>query len=113
MDAFINWNKDFVGKAATDEFIAEGVERKLVTLTINTPIDVTLDEAVLVGGEAVGYITSGSYAHHVGQSMAMAYVAIPHAEAGAKVKVEILGDLHDAEIMGAPVYDPNGGRMRG
>ena len=113
MDAFINWNKDFVGKAATEEFIAEGVERKLVTLTINTPIDVTLDEAVLVGGEAVGYITSGSYAHHVGQSMAMAYVAIPHAEAGAKVKVEILGDLHDAEIMGAPVYDPNGGRMRG
>ena len=112
MDAFINWNKDFVGKEATEGFRDQGVERKLVTLTIDTPIDVTLDEAVLVGGEAVGYITSGSFAHHVEKSMAMAYVATPHAEAGSTVQVEILGEMHDAEIMGAPVYDPNGGRMR-
>ena len=113
MDAFINWNKDFVGKDATAAIKAEGPARKLVTLTIDTPIDVTLDEAVLVGDEAVGYITSGSYAHHVGASMAMAYVAAPHAGAGGKVQVEILGERHDAEIMGGPVYDPNGGRMRG
>ena len=112
MDAFINWNKDFVGKEATQIFKDNGVDRKLVTLTIDTPIDVTLDEAVLVGGEAVGYITSGSFAHHVEKSMAMAYVATPHAEAGSTVQVEILGEMHDAEIMGAPVYDPNGGRMR-
>jgi dimethylglycine dehydrogenase len=112
MDAFINWNKDFVGKDATAAIKAEGPARKLVTLTIDTPIDVTLDEAVLVGDEAVGYITSGSYAHHVGASMAMAYVAAPHAGAGGKVQVEILGERHGAEIMGAPVYDPNGGRMR-
>ena len=112
MDVFINWNKDFVGKAATEDFRAQGVERRLMTLSIDTPIDVTLDEAVLVGGEAVGYITSGSFAHHVGQSMAMAYVATPHADAGGKVQVEILGEMRDAEIMGAPVYDPNGGRMR-
>ena len=112
MDAFINWNKDFVGKEATQAFKDQGVERKLVTLTVDTPIDVTLDEAVLVDGEAVGYITSGSFAHHVEQSMAMAYVATPFADAGAKVTVEILGEMHDAVIMGAPAYDPNGGRMR-
>ena len=112
MDAFINWNKDFVGKEATQAFKDQGVERKLVTLTVDTPIDVTLDEAVLVDGEAVGYITSGSFSHHVEQSMAMAYVATPFADAGAKVTVEILGEMHDAVIMGAPAYDPNGGRMR-
>ena len=112
MDVFINWNKDFVGKEATARFRDEGVERKLVTLTVDTPMDVTLDEAVLVNDAAVGYITSGGYAHHVGKSMAMAYVAAEHAAAGTVVKVEIMGEMYPAEVQGAPLYDPNGGRMR-
>ncbi|MEC7141551.1 MAG: FAD-dependent oxidoreductase [Pseudomonadota bacterium] len=112
MDVFINWNKDFVGKEATARFRDEGVDRKLVTLTVDTPMDVTLDEAVLVNDTAVGYITSGGYAHHVGKSMAMAYVATEHAAAGTVVKVEIMGEMYPAEVQGAPLYDPNGGRMR-
>ncbi len=112
MDVFINWNKDFVGKEATARFRDEGVERKLVTLTVDTPMDVTLDEAVLVNDAAVGYITSGGYAHHVGKSMAMAYVASEHAAAGTMVNVEIMGEMYPAEVQGAPLYDPNGGRMR-
>ena len=112
MDVFINWNKDFVGKEATAKFRDEGVDRKLVTLTVDTPMDVTLDEAVLVNDAAVGYITSGGYAHHVGKSMAMAYVAAEHAAAGTVVKVEIMGEMYPAEVQGAPLYDPNGGRMR-
>ena len=112
MDVFINWNKDFVGKEATARFRDEGVERKLVTLTVDTPMDVTLDEAVLVNDAAVGYITSGGYAHHVGKSMAMAYVASEHAAAGTVVNVEIMGEMYPAEVQGAPLYDPNGGRMR-
>lgn len=112
MDVFINWKKDFVGKAATEGFKSEGPARKLVTLVIDTPIDVTLDEAVLRDGEAVGYITSGGFAHHVGKSMAMAYVAAAHAHAGAQLDVEILGELYKAEVLGAPAYDPDGARMR-
>ncbi len=112
MDVFINWNKDFVGKEATARFRDEGVDRKLVTLTVDTPMDVTLDEAVLVNDAAVGYITSGGYAHHVGKSMAMAYVASEHAAAGTVVNVEIMGEMYPAEVQGAPLYDPNGGRMR-
>ena len=112
MDVFINWNKDFVGKEATARFRDEGVDRKLVTLTVDTPMDVTLDEAVLVNDAAVGYITSGGYAHHVGKSMAMAYVASEHAAAGTVVNVEIMGEMYPAEVQGAPLYDPNGGRMQ-
>lgn len=112
MDVFINWKKDFVGKAATEGFKADGVARKLVTLTIDTPVDVTLDEAILKDGQAVGYISSGGFAHHVGKSMAMGYVASEHADAGATLEVEILGQMYPAEVQGAPLYDPNGGRMR-
>ena len=112
MDAFINWNKDFVGKEATLAFKEQGVARKLVTVIVDSPIDVTLDEAVLKDGEAIGYITSGSYAHHVGASMAMAYVASEHAAAGTELEVEILGEFHKITIQGAPVYDPDGAKMR-
>ncbi|MGC6517176.1 MAG: GcvT family protein [Candidatus Puniceispirillaceae bacterium] len=112
MDSFINWNKDFVGKAATLKFKEEGVARKLVTVTVDSPIDVTLDEAVLKDGKAVGYITSGGYAHHVGKSMAMAYVASEHATEGEILDVEILGEFHKITVLGAPLYDANGGKMR-
>ena len=112
MDAFINWNKDFVGKDATLALQKEGVARKLVTLTIDTPIDVTLDEAVLKDGAAVGYITSGGYAHHVGKSMALAYVASEQADHGTELDVEILGEMYKAQVQTTALYDPNGGKMR-
>ena len=112
MDTFINWKKDFVGKAATEQFKADGVKRKLVTLVIDTPIDVTLDEAVLSGDNAVGYITSGGYAHHAGQSMAMAYVSSEHAAGGTVLDVEILGERYPASVQSAPLYDPDGALMR-
>jgi len=113
MDVFINWNKDFVGKQATLKFKEEGVARRLVTLTIDSPIDVSLDEAILKDGEAVGYISSGGYAHHVGKSMAMGYVNSEFAEPGSVLEVEILGEFYPAEVLGAPLYDPEGLRMRG
>ncbi len=112
LEVFINWNKEFVGKQATLAIKQHGVSRKLVTLVIDTKIDVTLDEAVLKNGEAVGYITSGGYAPHVKKSMAMAYVGIEHAEPGSALQVEILGELCDAEILGGPIYDANGVNMR-
>ncbi|MCE2517102.1 MAG: FAD-dependent oxidoreductase [Alphaproteobacteria bacterium] len=112
MDAFINWTKDFVGKDATLAFKQEGVARKLVTVTVDSPMDVTLDEAVLKDGEAVGYITSGGYAHHVGKSMAMAYVSTEHSTPGTILDVEILGEMRPVEIQGAPLYAPDGSKMR-
>ena len=114
MDAFINWHKDFVGKAATRKAQQDGPQQKLVTMVIDVDtIDVCNDEAILKDGQAVGYVSSGGYAHRVGQSMAMGYVKTAYAEAGTKLQVEILGLFYDAEILGAPAYDPNGAHMRG
>lgn len=113
LDAFIDWNKDFVGKAATLKFTEDGVARRLVTMTIDVDgIDVSGDEAVLGDGAAVGYVSSGGYAHHVGKSVALGYVAAEHAAPGSRLQVEILGEFHDAEVQGAPLYDPEGDRMR-
>lgn len=113
MEAFINWKKDFVGKAAALKARQAGASRKLVTMTIGVDgIDVSGDEAILKDGAAVGYISSGGYAHHAQASMAMGYVSAQHAVAGTRLQVEILGEMYDAEVLGAPVYDAGGARMR-
>lgn len=114
MDAFINWQKEFIGKEATARFKAEGAKRKLVTLTIDVDgIDVSNDEAIVKNGEAVGYVSSGGFGHRTGKSLAMGYVDFSQSEAGNRLQVEILGQFHEAEILGAPLYDPGGTRMRG
>lgn len=113
MDVFINWKKEFVGKESARAAKEAGARRKLVTMTIDVEgIDVSNDEAILKDGAAIGYISSGGYAHHVRKSMAMGYVAAEHAVAGTNVQVEILGEVYDAEILGGPIYDANGANMR-
>ncbi len=113
MDGFINWNKDFVGKQAALAEKADGPDKRLVTLVIDVDgIDVSNDEAIMLEGAAIGYVSSGGYAHHVQKSMAMGYVSAEHAGAGTRVQVEILGQFYDAEIQGAALYDANGANMR-
>ena len=91
----------------------EGVSQKLVTMVIDTNgIDVAHDEAILKDGVPVGYVSSGGYAHHVGKSMAMGYVAAECAAAGTTLQVEILGNFFDAEVLAGPIYDGNGVNMR-
>jgi dimethylglycine dehydrogenase len=113
MEVFINWKKDFVGKAATQAIRDAGPKQKLVTMTIDVDgIDVSNDEAILKDGEAVGYVSSGGYGHRAGRSMAMGYVTSENAAPGTALQVEILGEMYDAEVLGAPIYDPNGANMR-
>ena len=113
MDVFINWNKDFVGKEAAKKQRAEGPKQKLITMVIDIDgMDVSNDEAILKDGKAIGYISSGGYAHSLKKSMAMGYVAIENSNAGTKVEVEILGEMYTAEIIGEALYDPSGEKMR-
>ena len=76
-------------------------------------IDVCNDEAILKDGKAVGYVSSGGYAHRVQKSMAMGYVETACAAAGTKLEVEILGAFYEAKVISGAIYDPNGTNMRG
>ena len=120
LDVFIQWDKDFIGKQAAEAEAADGPDKKLVTMVIDTSnaegtgdIDVSNDEAIFKDGDCVGYVTSGGYAHHVGKSMALGYVPPELAAHDAELEVEILGARYPARVTATPLYDPNGGRMRG
>ena len=75
-------------------------------------IDVVGDEAILKDETAVGYVSSGGYAHRVGRSMAMGYVASSESAPGTVLDVEILGEMYSAEVLGAALYDATGANMR-
>jgi dimethylglycine dehydrogenase len=113
MDVFINWDKEFVGKQAALGERETGPGKRLVVMTVDTTdIDVCNDEAILKDGNCIGYVTSGGYAHSVGQSMALGYVPVELAEANMALEVEINGEIYAARIIDKPLYDPAGHKMR-
>jgi len=92
---------------------ARGPQKCLVSMTVETQdIDVSNDEAILKDGECVGYVTSGGYAHRIGRSMAMGYVPTGLAKADTSLEVEINGEMYAAQVIGRPLYDPGGEKMR-
>jgi dimethylglycine dehydrogenase len=113
LDAYIDWQRDFVGREAAESERARGASRRLVSIVVDgTDRDVVGDEAILQGERCVGHVTSGGYAHHVGRSMALGYVQADCAGDGTALSVEINGVAYPAKVQVTPLHDPTGARMR-
>ena len=112
MDAFIDWTKDFIGKAAAEAERATGPSQRLVTMVVETDHDVVGDEAILKDGACIGHVTSGGFAHTAGVSVAMGYVRADLAEDGMALVIEIDGKMRPAGIALRPLHDPDGMLMR-
>ena len=104
---------DFVGRDAVLAQKDAPLREVRTAFTIDVDnADTWGDEAIFRDGEWVGYVTSGGYGAHVGESIALGYV-LPHAvEEGAGFAIEILGDMRLAILHTRPLYDPTGSRMR-
>ena len=110
LDAFINWDKEFIGKESAQK---ENSSNKLVPLIVETnEIDVTNNEAVLNGDQSIGYVTSGGFAHFVNKSVAFSYLDTTELNSGKGIQVEINGDMFNCSIIKEPLYDPLGTKMR-
>jgi dimethylglycine dehydrogenase len=75
--------------------------------------DVWADEPIWSDGEVVGFVTSGGYAHYVQKSVALGFLPVAKIAPGARVEIEILGELRPATLIAEPLFDPKGERMRG
>ncbi|MFX0545696.1 GcvT family protein [Roseovarius sp. S1116L3] len=113
MDRFIHWAKetDFIGRAAAEAEKAEGAERQLVAFAVEAQdADAHGYEPIWLDGEVRGFVTSGGYSHHAGQSVALGL--IPRGAEGT-AQIEILGQICDATRLTQPLFDADGARMRG
>jgi len=85
----------------------------LVTLRIDAKdADASGFEPVKCDGKLVGFVTSGAYGHHVGQSLALAYVDKGVAGTAAPLTVDVIGENRPAAMLSGPAYDPQGTRLR-
>jgi dimethylglycine dehydrogenase len=70
-------------------------------------------EPIWLGGEVVGFCTSGGYSHWAGKSIALGFVPTERLTDDLEVEIEILGEMHAAKRLLTPLFDPDGARMRG
>ncbi|HVJ40285.1 MAG TPA: FAD-dependent oxidoreductase [Dongiaceae bacterium] len=104
---------DFIGRAAALKEREQGADKALVTLAIDTvDADAAGFEPIKRGGKLVGYVTSGAYGHHVGKSLALAYVDKDVAETQPELTVDVIGEPQRAIILKEPAYDARGTRLR-
>ncbi|MCE8006333.1 FAD-dependent oxidoreductase [Aestuariivita sp.] len=102
---FVDLSKEFLGKAAMEK---TGVRVKCCTLLIDGPEDADPwgREALYYGDRRVGRLTSGGYSVAFGKSIGMGYVTPDLAVPGKLLKVKILNQLWDAEVVEDSPYDP-------
>jgi len=60
----------------------------------------------------VGFVTSGAYGHHVGKSLALAYVDRDVAASAPELTVFVVGEPRAARILPELPYDPSGSKLR-
>lgn len=113
---FISLSKnDFIGRDAAAREKENGPERARICLSVTADdADVIGDEPIWHDGKVVGWVTSGGYAHHVGQSLAQGYIPAELADltASGAFEVEMLGERRAARLEPEPVFDPSAGRMK-
>ncbi len=70
------------------------------------------DEPIWHDGKVVGWVTSGGYGHSVNQSLALGYIPRELAAATHGFEIEIIGERRAAKRLDAPIFDPQGLKMR-
>lgn len=115
MDRLIKLDKgSFLNRDAYLKIADHPPRDRLVVFSVETDgADANGGEPVfLPDGTPVGQVTSGTYGHSVGMSLALGYVKAGMAGPGDAVSVAILGRPHKATVLAAPPFDPAGQRLR-
>lgn len=98
---------EFIGREALLEQKRDGVKRRLVGIELLAPGIARQGYPLILGGETIGEVTSGTKSPTLGKSIALGYVAARHAEVGTRLEVEIRGRRIAAAVVGLPFYKRN------
>ncbi|WP_323037418.1 FAD-dependent oxidoreductase [Pararhodobacter sp.] len=114
LDRFIDWSKDFRGKAALAAEKQSGVSKRFVLLTIDAgDCDPAYMSTLWHNGQVVGETTSGYFGHRTGQCIALGMLRHDLTEPGTAIEVEIFGQRYPATVQpDGPLWDPGNERLR-
>ncbi|MCK2238797.1 MULTISPECIES: FAD-dependent oxidoreductase [unclassified Crossiella] len=103
----------FHGREALLRRKEAGFTHRLRCLTLDDPLAWPLgSEAVRVGGEVLGRVTTGGYGYSVGRAIAFCYLPVDRVKIGTEVEVEIFGRWVPGVVERDPLFDPKGTRIR-
>ena len=113
IERFVNYNKDFLGKAAT--LARRGTD--LIMVCVYGEVDAADadcrgNEPVHANGTMIGLTTSGCWGYSVGKSLFFAYVHPDYRSSGSEFEVQLMGDRRPARVLAAPAWDPRSERLR-
>ncbi len=115
LDRFIHPNKgNFIGLEALNKWREKGFQNKLVTLEVHNIIDADVlgNNPIYQNGKVVGRATGGDFGFRLSKSIALGMVKPELATTGQKLKIDILGKIHDATILDESPYDPENKLLR-
>ncbi|SMR82300.1 4-methylaminobutanoate oxidase (formaldehyde-forming) [Aliiroseovarius halocynthiae] len=108
---------DFIGRDAVQSKKESGLENRLVQFKLTDPEPLLYhNEPVIRDGEIVGYLSSGSYGHHLGAAMGLGYVPCKGETAAdvlaSSYEIDVAGTRVKAEASLRPMYDPKSERVK-
>ena len=109
LEANLGWicklNKgDFIGREVLAKQKEEGVRKRLVGFEVTERGIARDGQEVVVNGERVGKVTSGSPAPYLKKNIGMAYVPTESANEGQQIQIDVRGKLVGAQIVKTPFY---------
>jgi len=95
---------DFIGREALARQKADGVKRKLAGFEIVERGIARDHQDVVVAGQRVGTVTSGSPAPFLKKNIGFAYLPVELASVGQQIQIDVRGKLVGAQVVKAPFY---------
>jgi aminomethyltransferase len=109
LEANLGWicklNKgEFIGRDVLAKQKETGVLRRLVGFEVTERGIARDEQEVVINGERVGKVTSGSPAPYLKKNIGMAYVPAGSATEGQTIQIDVRGKLVGAQLVKTPFY---------
>lgn len=109
LEANLDWickfdKGDFIGRDALEEQKRSGLKKRLVGFEITDRGIARDGQELLVDGERVGRVTSGSPAPFLRKNIGLGYVPAELADVGREIQIDVRGRLVGAQIVKTPFY---------
>ena len=108
----VDLDTDFVGKDALVAAREDGIDEKLVPITLDeSGVVVDSGHPVLDGEDVIGYGCRADYGYTIDAGIVYAYLSTDYAEPGTDVHISYEDERHAATVREEPLFDPDMDRM--
>jgi len=95
---------DFLGKPVIEKQLADGLKRKLVGFEMAEPGIARPHYPVVVNGQKVSEVASGTFAPFLKKAIGLAYLPIEASAVGGEFEIEIRSKRAKARVVPTPFY---------